>query len=98
MSNVKTIHSSPPLDPRIEMGVPMPARKNAEGPVRSALRSLLSAPVGSSVFFPHERVKSKAKYFTVIKRLGGAPLLTLRVVTENGVEGVRIWKIAEPKQ
>lgn len=78
-------------DFKIEQNVPLPVGRH--GGLIELIRELYTAPVGSSVFIPKtafatDSIRGAAQRF-------GAYWAKTRKVTENGVEGLRIWKVAE---
>jgi hypothetical protein len=86
-----------PINPAfvIETGVPRSSkgsRGQHAGPITAALRNLLAAPLGASVFIPAKRARDIGPYVT------SADSTVKGWAESRSVEGgVRVWKIAEPK-
>lgn len=66
---------------KIEKGIPMPARRGTTGVAWGAME------IGDSAFIPRTNV-----YYAGRGRNGFK--FRSRTVTENGVKGVRVWRIA----
>ena len=79
----------------IETGVPIPASKRGRphgcGPVTNALRALMTADIGASVFLPGVRQSNVGGR---IRFAGNSA--TGWASSRNEGNGVRVWKIAEP--
>jgi len=52
--------------------------------------------VGDSFFIPQISQRTRGGLYTCAQR-AAAIKITVRSVTENGVEGVRVWRIADEK-
>lgn len=79
---------------KIETNVPIPTVGGRASNVWSAIRALLAAPVGASVFFPDSAAKDITRVARdACNRVGGAGWAK----TRSEETGIRVWKIAEPK-
>lgn len=80
--------------PKIEYSVPFPPQRGRAGLLKASIRELAAARVGASVFFADAKrdTVSSSAYL-----VGGSGWYSVRTVTEHGVDGIRIWKIAEPQ-
>lgn len=77
------------ITPEIEAGIPLPpARVFLSYPYREMA-------VGDSVFLAEPRLSTKSLFNRASARASqvfGSGNYTARVVTENGAEGVRVWR------
>lgn len=81
-----------PDDFKIDKGVPMPAFRGPSMQMRAML-ALADADIGDSVFFAGKKstnVNQTARY------IGQSGWIVTRTMVENGVEGTRAWKVANP--
>ena len=73
----------------IESGIPIPPQASRMGPITAAL---LKMQVGDSFFVRYvSGKKPHAKLYAMSKRLGQKH--TVRAATENGFQGMRVWRI-----
>jgi hypothetical protein len=72
----------------IDKNVPLPPNAGKPGGGKYPWASM---EIGDSFFAPG---KVGARVATAGKRGGGQSKFTIRTVTENGVRGVRVWRIA----
>ena len=78
---------------KIEDGVPMPQCVGGLG--RKAKYPYRQLEVGQSFFWPNIRVQSAStSACNTARRIGNGVKFACRNVTENGVKGVRVWRIA----
>lgn len=75
----------------IETGIPLPKSRRAGGALTSALRSLAAASVGDSILLAGIAQRKLGPY---LQSAAGNGWYATRVVEG----GIRVWKIAEPKQ
>ena len=75
----------------IDKGVPLPALKGGKGPV--PLYPWREMDVGDSFFVPEAKTpRITGNAAGVAKRTGFK--FSVRAVTENGVKGVRVWRVS----
>ncbi|EHM01194.1 hypothetical protein HMPREF9946_02198 [Acetobacteraceae bacterium AT-5844] len=78
----------------LETGIPAPEPVNERDPT-TKLGQVRAIPLGQSAFFPAregERRLWQAAAANVARKDGGK--LTTRAVVKNGIEGIRIWRLA----
>ena len=76
---------------KIERDVPLPDRRKSRRPeVIDALRALSRDYVGASVFIPTDNRRATAK---LVQEIMGVGNYTTQVREENGVKGVRVWRV-----
>ncbi len=79
-------------DYKIEKGVPVPLGAGCRG--RLKYPWALMAP-GDSFFVPDSAPKMVSQAASNVARRHKGLRFATRAVTENGVKGVRVWKIAD---
>jgi hypothetical protein len=72
-----------------EFNVPVPERK--KGVVGSDKHGVVNFPIGGSIFF--QNIKANKIYSCVVQKNPGGKF-TSRNVTEDGIKGVRIWRLS----
>lgn len=87
------------MDYAFDDDVPLPEKPAVTKGKRQVKNPLWFLPVGKSHFIAGAKLKSTMAYGRVIgqrleKRGEAVPAFEYRAVTENGVEGVRIWREA----